>query len=127
VPIKFEEQTNTEFTPFSRALSNFFYANYYGADLTFHELGGILKTDLDYLIEPNLHDYSINEMQLEFAEGEIRENLLAKQKELNQTSYKAWQPITVYLRKLNETISVLLESNNLNELKVNNKNWVQYI
>ena len=126
-PVNFEGKTNTEFTPFSRALSNFFYANYYGADSTFDELEKLLEINLKYLIEPNLFDYRIDEMQLEFAVGSEREKLVEKQKELDQNSHKAWKNIEEYLTKLKETIKTISKSNKLTELIPNRKEWHKYI
>jgi hypothetical protein len=126
-PISFEERISAEFTPFSRALSNFFYANYYGEDSTFDELEKLLKTDVKYLIGPNLFDFEVDEMQLEFAEGIEREKLLERQKELEQNSHKAWKSISGYLTKLNDTINIVAELNNLNQLIPNTHVWHKYI
>jgi len=126
-PINFEGHTNNEFTPFSRALSNFFYANYYGADSTFEELEDLLKINLKFLIEPNLFDYRIDEMQMEFAVGSEKEKLVEKQKELDQNSHKAWKDINEYLTKLVDTIKTISESNKLAELTPDRKEWHKYI
>lgn len=125
--IIYKDQNNTEFTPFSRALSNFFYANYYSGDSTLKDLEEILNSDLNFLMEPNLHKYKIDEMQLEFAEGEVLKSLLEKQKELDQNSHKAWYDVSLYLQKLDKSIVAITESNQLDELEPNSKNWSKYV
>ena len=126
-PLSYKGEKNKQFTPFSRALSNFFYANYYGEDSTLEEIEQLNEIQTKFLIAPNLHEYQVDEMQLEFAEGERLDELIKEQKELKNNSHEGWCNIPEYLDNINIIINELSNSNKLSKLKEIGKNWSNYI
>ena len=126
-PILYNGESNNQFTPFSRALSNFLYANYYGEDFTLQQLDQQIKGGAQFLIGPNLHEYQVDEMQIEFADGEKLQALLEEQKELLGKSQEAWRNISKYLDNLNILIDQLVDSDKASKLSILDAEWGAYI
>ena len=53
--------------------------------------------DLEFLTEPNLYDYQVNDLQLEFADEKERERLLKVQKKFDDEAFNAWYDIFDFL------------------------------
>jgi len=135
VTIEFRDEINyadieQEFAPFSRGLTNFIIQHVerdtLGPDSLLLRVQNIIGVDVEFLTEPNLYDYKVNDLQLEFAENEERERLLKQQKELDKEAHKAWCPISNYLNELERVIAAILASDKMPMLDYDKKRWLNY-
>ena len=127
--IKYDER-QLEFAPFSRGLTNFIIQHVHrdtlGPNSLLLRVQTIIGVDIEFLTEPNLYDYKVCDMQLEFAEDNEKERLVKLQLELDKEAYKAWYPIGEYLNKLEKVIAAILASDKMSTLDYDRKRMLNY-
>jgi len=135
VSVEFREKiyyvdVEQEFAPFSRGLTNFIIQHVerdtLGPNSLLLRVQTIIGLDMQFLTEPNLYDYKVNDLQMEFAENGERERLVKLQEDLDKEAYKAWYPISDYLNELEKLIAAIIDTDKMPTLNYDRKRWLNY-
>lgn len=125
--ITYKGEVDKVFSPFTRGLSQFIGNHKNGAESLLMKVQGATGIELEFITQPNLYDFQVNDMQLEFADKAEKERLLKVQKEYDAQSHKAWYKIQDFINKLDATIKLLSKSKELIAIDYNRKWWRNYL
>ncbi len=125
--ITYNNETSDEFSPYGRGLSQFIGNHLNGSESLLLKVEEATGVKLEYITEPNLYDFQVNELQLEYAKEEEKQRLIELQKQLDAESNIAWHAINEFAFKLSETITALTGPTEPGRIEYDRKWWSNYL
>lgn len=125
--IKYNGRSSDNFSPFSRSFSQLIGNHLNNPESLLLKIESTTSAKLQFVTSPNLYDYIIEPMLIEFASGKELEELLKRQEKLDVESVAAWHVIDIYSAKLLKAISVLKESEKLKSIEYDREWWLDYL